>query len=100
MNVIPFTPKPTSSSTAMPGCMKPLSRKPSLHLEKKPMPETLRVALDERSYDIVVGERLLAEAASYIAPLIKSKSVVIVSDETVAKLYLHRLTHALEEGGI
>jgi 3-dehydroquinate synthase len=64
------------------------------------MPEILRVDLGERSYDIIVGERLLPQAASYIAPLLKNKNVIIISDETVAKLYLHRLTHALEEGGI
>lgn len=61
------------------------------------MPERLRVELAERSYDIVVGERLLASAGEYILPLIKSPNVIIVSDETVARLYLHRLTGALEE---
>jgi 3-dehydroquinate synthase len=61
------------------------------------MPETLRVELGERGYDIVVGERLLAQAGRYIAPLLKHKHVIIVSDENVARLYLHRLTSALEE---
>lgn len=64
------------------------------------MPETLRVDLGSRSYDIVVGERLLANAGEFIAPLIASKQVIVVSDETVAKLYLHRLTGALETAGI
>src|SRR4051812_6511108 len=64
------------------------------------MPETLRVNLGSRSYDIIVGERLLAQAGKYITSVIKSKNVVIVSDETVARLYLHRLTSALEEEGI
>ena len=56
-----------------------------------------KVALGERSYDIVVGERLLGKAGKYILPLIRSKRVLIVCDETVARLYLHRLTNALEE---
>jgi len=64
------------------------------------MPETLRVDLGDRSYDIIIGERLLAQAGDYIAPLLKNKNVIIISDETVAKFYLHRLTHAFEEKNI
>ncbi|MDE3060434.1 MAG: 3-dehydroquinate synthase [Pseudomonadota bacterium] len=64
------------------------------------MPEMLHVRLGSRSYDIVVGERLLAEAGEYIAPLLKNGSALIVSDETVARLYLHRLTGALETKNI
>ncbi len=64
------------------------------------MAERLRVELGERSYDIVVGERLLAQAGEHIAPLLKGKNVIIVSDKTVARHYLHRLTGALEEKGI
>jgi 3-dehydroquinate synthase len=60
----------------------------------------LRVELGSRGYDIVVGERLLGKAGRYIAPLIKTSKVLIVSDETVARLYLHRLTNALEEAQI
>jgi len=61
------------------------------------MPENLRVELGSRGYDIIVGERLLSKAGEYILPHIKTKSVIIVSDETVARFYLHRLTNALEE---
>jgi 3-dehydroquinate synthase len=64
------------------------------------MVETVRVGFENRSYDIVVGERLLAEAGTRIKPLLKSDFAIIVSDETVAKFYLHRLTAALEESGI
>jgi 3-dehydroquinate synthase len=64
------------------------------------MPETLRVDLGSRGYDIVVGERLLAEAGKYCTKALKSKRVIVVSDEQVARLYLHRLTNALEEAGI
>ncbi len=60
----------------------------------------LRVALGERAYDIIVGERILGKAGRYILPLIKTKKVLIVSDESVARLYLHRLTNALEEAQI
>jgi len=61
------------------------------------MVETLRVELGERSYDIVVGERLLARAGEYIAQHAGHSGVIIVSDENVARFYLHRLTNALEE---
>lgn len=67
---------------------------------QKPEPAQLRVALGERSYDIVVGERILGKSGSYILPLLKGKRVLIVCDETVARLYLHRLTNALEEAQI
>jgi 3-dehydroquinate synthase len=64
------------------------------------MVELVRVELGDRSYDIHVGERLLAEAGKFIKPLMKSDYAIIVSDDTVAKLYLQRLTAALEEAGI
>lgn len=64
------------------------------------MVENLRVELGHRGYDIIVGERLLARAGELIALQAKSKRVIIVSDETVAKFYLHRLTGALEEKNI
>lgn len=64
------------------------------------MPKKLRVNLGKRGYDIVIGERLLAEAGTYIAPILKSRRVIIISDENVARLYLHRLTGSLEKSGI
>ncbi len=64
------------------------------------MPKTLRVNLGKRSYDIVVGHRLLSEAGAYIAPILNGKRVIIISDEQVARLYLHRLTNTLAEHDI
>ena len=60
----------------------------------------LHVALGERSYDIHVGERLLATAGKQIAPLLKNNQAIIVTDETVARFYLHRLTSSLEDAAI
>src|SRR5688572_11158636 len=100
MSVIPSMPKPTSSSTAMPACTMPSSSAPWQPSRTRYMPETVHVSLAERSYDIVVGERLLAQAGTYIAPLLKTRQAIIVSDETVAKFYLHRLTTSLEEAQI
>lgn len=64
------------------------------------MVEKLHVNLAERGYDILVGDRLLSDAGDYIVPLIKGRNVIIVSDNNVAKFYLHRLSNSLEEAGI
>ncbi len=61
---------------------------------------TVRVALANRSYDIVIGDDLLANAGTYLAPLLTRPRVVIVSDETVAGLYLAPLRASLEANGI
>ena len=60
----------------------------------------LAVSLGHHAYDILVGERLLAKAGEHILPLLKRPHTIIVSDETVAKFYLHRLTNSLEAAGI
>lgn len=63
-------------------------------------PQTVRVALGARSYDIVVGTGLLANAAQYLAPVLARPSVLIVTDGTVAGLHLPALEAALTQGGI
>ncbi|MDP6688661.1 MAG: 3-dehydroquinate synthase [Alphaproteobacteria bacterium] len=62
--------------------------------------ETVRVELAERSYDIIIGEGLLADAGTYLAPVLTRPRVVIVSDETVAGLHLPPLREALNRSGI
>jgi 3-dehydroquinate synthase len=62
--------------------------------------DTLRVELGDRSYDIVVGAGLLADAGSLIAPVIRQKRAVIVTDENVAKLHLKTLEAGLDKAGI
>jgi len=62
--------------------------------------DTLRVELGARSYDIVVGSGLLADAGALIAPVIRQKRAVIVTDENVAKLHLAALQRALDKAGI
>ena len=61
--------------------------------------ETLHVALDERSYPIHIGPGLLARD-DLLMPFIKQKKVLIVSNETVAPLYLERLVETLSGAGI
>ncbi len=56
--------------------------------------KTLHVALGERSYPIYIGEQLLSEPDLFAAH-IKSKEVLIVTNETVAPLYLDEIKSAL-----
>jgi len=63
-------------------------------------PATVRVELGPRSYDIVVGAGLLAEAERYIAPVLARPRAVIVTDETVAALHLEPLEAALARAEI
>ena len=63
-------------------------------------PARLRVELGERSYDIVVGDGLIADAARHLHPVLPGHRVAVVTDETVAALYLQPLCGALDGGGI
>lgn len=62
------------------------------------MPSTRRVpiALDDRSYDIHIGHGLLQEADSW-AGLPKARCALIVSNETVAPLYLETVAAQLRQ---
>ena len=61
---------------------------------------TVDVALGRRSYPVHIGEGLLQEAATWIAPLLKRPFTVIVTDENVAKFHLKTLQAALNASGI
>ncbi|MBI4988677.1 MAG: 3-dehydroquinate synthase [Rhodocyclales bacterium] len=60
---------------------------------------TLKVALGARSYPIHIGNRLL-ERADLIVPHLKAPLAAIVSNETVAPLYLPALAGALRASGV
>ena len=62
--------------------------------------ERLGVALGARSYDILVGDDLIAEAGRHIAPLLSRKRVFVVTDTNLAELHLARLERALKEAGL
>jgi 3-dehydroquinate synthase len=62
--------------------------------------DTLRVELGTRSYDIVIGSGLLADAGTLIAPVVRSKRAVIVTDENVARLHLPALQAGLTSAGV
>ncbi|MBD1387934.1 3-dehydroquinate synthase [Neiella sp. HB171785] len=56
--------------------------------------EQVTVQLDDRSYPIFIGSGLIKDS-NYIAPYIRGKKVVIVTNETVAPLYLDAASEAL-----
>jgi 3-dehydroquinate synthase len=61
--------------------------------------QTLNVALAKRSYPIHIGRGLLTDA-SLILPHLKRKHVAIVTNNTVAPLYLAQLTDTLQAAGV
>lgn len=63
-------------------------------------PRRLTVALPASSYEVVVGDGLLARAGALLAPVLPQKSVVIVTDATVAPLHLAALEAGLRETAI
>ena len=63
------------------------------------MMQTLYVALGERTYPIHIGSGLLT-SADLILPHLKRKNVAIVTNTTVAPLYLEKLAKPLGEAGV
>lgn len=59
--------------------------------------QTLQVALGDRSYPIFIGSRLAV--AELLLPYIQGQQVMIVSNTTVAPLYLAGYQQALEDAG-
>jgi 3-dehydroquinate synthase len=61
--------------------------------------ETLNVALGERAYPIRIGRGVL-DQCELILPYLRQKKVAIVSNTTVAPLYLGKLSASLRDAGI
>ncbi len=64
------------------------------------MKTSLTVGLGSRSYDIIIGDGQLARAGAFMAPLLRSRRVIIVSDDNVAGFCLPALARSLDEFGI
>ncbi|MBF9041933.1 3-dehydroquinate synthase [Rhodobacterales bacterium HKCCE4037] len=62
--------------------------------------ENVHVPLGERSYDVRIGQGLIAQAGAEIAPFLDRPKVWIVTEETVAGLHLDALRAGLEAGGL
>jgi 3-dehydroquinate synthase len=63
------------------------------------MIQTLEVALGDRSYPIHIGKGLL-ERADLLLPHLKRKQVAVVSNTTVAPLYMSKLLQTLTQAGV
>jgi 3-dehydroquinate synthase len=61
--------------------------------------QTLRIDLGERAYAIHIGEHLLS-SAGLILPHLDLPKVAIVTNTTVAALYLQQLAETLRAGGV
>src|SRR5688572_28363047 len=60
-----------------------------------PLHERVDIALGERSYPILIGPGLL-EDAQLLSTHIAARSLLIVTNETIAPLYLAKLQNALQ----
>src|SRR3546814_10318987 len=60
----------------------------------------VRVALDSRSYDIVIEQGVLDRAGSHLAPHARKGRLVVVTDRHVAAAQLPRLEASLRRAGV
>ena len=63
-------------------------------------PATVKVALGDRSYDIVIGRGLIASLGARVAALRPGAKTAIVTDENVARYHLPAVEAALAEAGV
>lgn len=58
------------------------------------------VSLGARSYEILIGEGLIANAADYLSSVLRTRRVAVLTDENVAAIHLEVLAQSLENAGI
>lgn len=63
-------------------------------------PNHVRVELDERSYDILIGAGLVPRVGALLQPFVKQPRVFVLSDETVWSLHGPTLTSGLGPAGL
>jgi 3-dehydroquinate synthase len=64
------------------------------------MSRTVAVGLDDRAYDVRIGEGLIDAAGALMRPFLKRGRTAVVADETVMGLHGRRLAAALAAEGI
>ena len=63
------------------------------------MTATVRVELGTRSYDVRIGQGLIAEAGAHLAPLLARRRVAVLTDETVAARHLAAFVEEMKASG-
>jgi 3-dehydroquinate synthase len=63
-------------------------------------PTAIKVELGARSYDILIGRGLIGEVGAEVHRRLPGSRIAIVTDETVARLHLHRLKDSLRKRSI
>ena len=63
-------------------------------------PQSVHVPLLDRGYDVIVGQRMISQAGTFLSPILRSPRVIIVSDESVAEHYHTQLQSALVSQGL
>ena len=69
-------------------------------MSDRPKTDTLSVDLGRRSYEILIGRGLIAEAGKLMLPLLKQKRIVAITDENVARHHLEALERSVRAAGI
>jgi 3-dehydroquinate synthase len=62
--------------------------------------DRLRVELDDRAYDILIGVGLIADAGAHVLPLMRRRQAIVITDEIVAERHLAPLLASLDAAGI
>ena len=77
-----------------------------VHHQPEPLPPSVTAAhrvaveLDDRSYDILIGSSLLADAGAVLAQHAPGSACAIVTDDNVARHHLGALQHSLDRAGM
>jgi 3-dehydroquinate synthase len=69
-------------------------------MSDRPRVDRLDVDLGQRSYEILIGRGLIAEAGKLMLPLLKQKRVVVVTDANVAPHHLESLERSVRAASI
>jgi 3-dehydroquinate synthase len=77
-----------------------VARQPPPHAKVDTVSRIVRVDLDGRGYDIVLGSGVLDQAGALIADRLPGRPLIPIADASVAPLYLDRLTASLKGAGL
>ena len=62
--------------------------------------QKVRVGLEKRSYDIIIGHGLIKDSAPIITPFLSQNRVVVITDQNVAPLHLRSFESSLKLVGV